>query len=200
MFYTNASILEVLEKYQTLEIIKPESPLEEQLFEDPGFLQGLWWGFPRYGHPEGKIIFHIREVLDNIDRLTLTSTARQKLRLVALLHDSFKYAEYLHRKLKDPAFSHAQLAKNYAEKFISDEQTIRLIEWHDEAYFCWRMIYLFHQREAGMARLERFLQFIEKDIQLYYTFFACDTKTGDKNKAPLVWFEKNVQGIKKITL
>ena len=50
-------------------LLKPETDIENQLINDPDFKEGLFWGKPRYGHPEGKVIYHIAEVLKNIDQL-----------------------------------------------------------------------------------------------------------------------------------
>ena len=39
--------------------LKPETDIEHKLINHPDFMKGLFWGQPRYGHPEGKIIYHI---------------------------------------------------------------------------------------------------------------------------------------------
>mgnify|MGYP000898932673 CR=1 FL=1 len=73
--------------------LKPETDIEHKLINHPDFMKGLFWGQPRYGHPEGKIIYHIAEVLKNIDQLNINLHTRQQLRLIAFLHDTFKYLE-----------------------------------------------------------------------------------------------------------
>ena len=50
------------------ELIKAETALELQLINEPEFRKGLIWGTPRFGHPEGTIVLHINEVLNNILR------------------------------------------------------------------------------------------------------------------------------------
>ena len=71
----------------------PETELERIMLQQPEFLQGLLWGVPRYGHPEGEIYKHIKEVLENIDGFDLDDLSRQRLRAVAFAHDTFKYIE-----------------------------------------------------------------------------------------------------------
>jgi len=34
--------------------------------------------------------------------------------------------------------------------------------------------------------------------QLFYLFFKCDTSTGDKNPAPLTWFETTMEDIEVV--
>jgi hypothetical protein len=69
-----------------------ETPIELQLAADPEWRAGLSWGVPRPGHPEGQIVRHIREVLDNVDGYYARSSERGRLRLIALVHDTFKYS------------------------------------------------------------------------------------------------------------
>jgi hypothetical protein len=76
-----------------LEELQPETELEYMLLRDPEFTTGLGWGIPRYGHPEGEVYKHIREVLENVDLLQLAPKERQQLRLIAFAHDTFKYKE-----------------------------------------------------------------------------------------------------------
>lgn len=177
----------------------PETALERQLLAIPAFRRGLFWGVPRYGHPEGEVYKHIKEVLTNIDRLDLAGFRREQLRLIAFVHDSFKYCEDK-RRPRDWSKHHAVLARQFLEQYTDDAEVLSIVEWHDEAYYCWRTAQLYHQPEAGHRRLRRLLDRIEGHLQLYYLFFKCDTLTGDKIKAPLHWFEKHVSGIRRIEL
>ncbi|MDV7390303.1 hypothetical protein RZS08_03065, partial [Arthrospira platensis SPKY1] len=71
---TKDALLHLIEK-----TLQPETDLERQLILHPEFREGLLWGVPRYGHPEGEIYKHIREVLDNIERLPIGLNIRRKL-------------------------------------------------------------------------------------------------------------------------
>jgi len=176
--------------------LKPETDIEKTLLKSPEFLEGLSWGKPRYGHPEGKVLFHIREVLDNIDKISLDTITRQRLRLIAFVHDTFKYAEDKQRGGKrDWSKHHSILARKFMEAYTEDQSVLDVIELHDEAYYCWRLKMLYNRVEEGNVRLEKFKKKIGENIQLYYLFFKCDTKTGDKTQSPLYWFETNIEGI-----
>ena len=186
---TENALLHLVEK-----TLLPETKLEQALILHPAFQEGLLWGVPRYGHPEGEIYKHIREVLDNVDRLPVDKFTREKLRLITFIHDTFKYQE---DKCRPRVWSkhHAVLARRFAEQFIEDEVLLEIIELHDEAYYCWRLKHLYQQPEEGTRRLRKLLERINGHLQLYYLFFKCDTRTGDKNQAPLMWFEKTIPGI-----
>lgn len=177
--------------------LQPETDLERRLILHPEFQEGLLWGVPRYGHPEGEIYKHIREVLDNIDRLDVDKLTRRKLRTITFLHDTFKHREDRSRP-RDWSRHHAVLARKFAEQFIDDFMLLEVIELHDEAYYCWQMKHLYQQKEAGSRRLRRLLDRIDDHLQLYYLFFKCDTRTGDKNQAPLRWFEMTIPGIQVV--
>lgn len=175
----------------------PASPLETQLLCHPEFVQGLYWGVPRYGHPEGEVYKHVREVLDNIEHLTIDKQSRARLRLIAFAHDTFKYMEDKSHP-RDWSKHHGSIARRFMEQFTDDKLLLEIIEHHDEAYYCWRSIQLYSQPEAGLERLQRLFDTIGEDLQLYYLFFKCDTRTGDKNPAPIKWFEKNIPGIQVV--
>jgi len=179
--------------------LRPETELERQLLQNPDFLQGLLWGVPRYGHPEGEVYKHIREVLDNIDRLDVDRLMRKRLRIIAFAHDTFKYIEDKSVP-RDWSKHHGPLARKFMEHFISDEAILDTIELHDEAYHCWRIKHLNQDHDAAALRLQELLDRIGEHRQLYYLFFKCDTKTGDKNQAPLKWFEQHIPGIEIVTI
>ncbi|NNE30604.1 MAG: HD domain-containing protein [Saprospiraceae bacterium] len=183
-----------------IQILEPETDLERQLLSDQRMLEGLDWGKPRFGHPEGKVLFHIREVLDNIDRIPTYPEQRQKLRLAALVHDTFKYQEAIFPSPRSWEQNHAHLARKFLSEFVDDESLLRLVEHHDEAYYVWRSLFLEQYQARGKERLKQFKNLFQDQMQEYYLFFKCDTRTGDKNQAPLVWFESSMEGINLIPL
>ena len=178
-------------------LLSPETDLEKQLIHHPEFKKGLQWGTPRYGHPEGKVVYHIAEVFSNIEKLNITPHTRQQLRLITLLHDTFKHLEDRSTP-RDWSRHHAVIARQFAENFISDPQVLNVIELHDEAYYSWRLEHQFQQTQEGHNRMQDLLFKIKDCIQLYYLFFKCDTQTGDKNQIPLQWFEQTVKDIKVV--
>ena len=180
-------------------VLRPETQLERQLLADPEFREGLLWGAPRYGHPEGEVYKHVREVLDNIDKLSISDSDRLRLRLVAFVHDTYKHAEdkSIPRKWSR---HHAVLARRFLETYTDDEIVLQITQWHDEAYYVWRDFYVYQFTEQAEARMERLLTKLGDFRQLYYLFFVCDTLTGDKNLAPLRWVNAHFPGIDPVKL
>jgi hypothetical protein len=174
--------------------LRPEQEIERCFLEDPEFLAGLGWGKPRYGHPEGQIYKHIRQVLNNIDRLGTDHPHRLALRIIAFVHDTFKYKEDKSYP-RDWSKHHSVYALKFLEKYTSDPALLKVTEHHDEAYHCWCLKYLYNQEELSNRRLKRLLDTLEEQRQLYYLFFKCDTLTGDKNPSPLKWFEQTIPDI-----
>ena len=113
---------------------------------------------------------------------------------MALLHDSFKFKENKGRP-RDWNRHHAILARKYAQDFIVDQLVLDLIELHDEAYYAWRMIHIARDESGGTARLDRLRERIRHFMQEYYLFFKCDTCTGDKIAAPLLWWENQFEEV-----
>lgn len=182
-------------------ILKPETELEYFIINQPPIREGLYWGEPRYGHPEGKVLHHIPEVYANIERvpLPLSITDRERLRLITLLHDTFKNIEDKNEP-RDWSKHHGILARLFAENYIEDSIVLDIIELHDEAYYCWRLDQLEYNSEAASMRLDFLFDRIKDCIQLYYIFFKCDTATGDKTQAPVKWFEKKIKDMTGVTL
>ncbi|MCB0524994.1 MAG: HD domain-containing protein [Lewinellaceae bacterium] len=167
-------------------LLQPETGLERALLMDTSFQKGLLWGLPRFGHPEGTVALHVREVLDNINLISgLSSENRQALRLIALAHDTFKYLEDRSRP-RDWSKHHGLLARRFMEDYTSDKLVLDIIETHDDAYYTW----LAERRNSSSRNLSGLLDRIGYCLQLYYLFFKCDTQTGDKTQAPLRWFEQ----------
>ncbi len=177
-------------------LLRPETALEEQLLTLPEFQRGLLWGEPRFGHPEGKVALHLREVLDNVERIRdLPKNQRRQLRLITFVHDTFKYAEDRSHP-RDWSRHHGLLARRFLESYCSDEIVLDIVETHDDAYYAW----LAQKHEPfGLDNphktLDNLLARMEHCLQLYYLFFKCDTQTGDKTQASLKWFEREVPGI-----
>ena len=173
-------------------LLQPENELEARLLDTPQFQEGLNWGKPRFGHPEGKVGLHVREVLDNVNLSAANETTRQQLRLIAIAHDTFKFTEFqLGRRVKH----HGLLAREFMEAYLNDTTLLDIIELHDEAFYCWRAAYIENQQDAATLRLENLLETIGENLPLYFDFYKCDTQTGDKIQAPLYWFEQVVFGV-----
>ncbi len=184
---------------EILHLLQPETDLERRLIVQPAMLEGLAWGEPRYGHPEGKIVYHIVDIFNNIRRLSppLSKDAYRQMRLIAILHDTFKNVESKQIP-RDWTRHHGILARQFAESFIQEKAILDVVELHDEAYYCWKMDILEDEKAHSDARFEWLLSRCGYCFQLYYTFFRCDTATGDKTQAPVKWFEKKDLEIQRV--
>ena len=105
-----------MKEIEIKELLKPETELEKRIVSDSEFIEGANYGKPRSGHPEGQVVYHIREVLDNVEKFSGAHN-REDLRIIALIHDTFKY-RVDHTKPKGGMNHHAMIARKFAEKFI----------------------------------------------------------------------------------
>ena len=179
---------------QLSDLLQPETPLEARFLESEEFCKGLTWGLPRYGHPEGTIWRHILEVNENIDALPVEPSTRRKLRVISWVHDTFKHVEHRGNP-RDWTKHHSVHARNFLARYLDDPLLLNVVELHDEAYYCWRLAHLYNEFAESQRRMDILRERVGKYWQLYYLFFKCDTCTGDKNPAPLLWFEATVDDI-----
>jgi hypothetical protein len=168
------------------EIIKPETELEKKIIADQDFIDGAMWGKPRNGHPEGQVIYHIGHVLKNVDKYS-TAENREKLRLIAIIHDSFKY-KVDGTKSKSGENHHAMIARRFAEKFITDNELLEIIELHDEAYNSWCKGDRDGKWDKAEIRANQLIERLGQSINLYLAFYQCDNETGDKESENFIWF------------
>ena len=59
-----------------LDLLQPETELERRLILHPTIREGLQWGEPRYGHPEGKVVYHIADIFENRWELALAKAKK----------------------------------------------------------------------------------------------------------------------------
>ena len=173
--------------------IEPETERERRIVADPEWVAGAGWGERRPGHPEGEVSAHIHQVLVNVDRLALDASDRDRLRFVALIHDTFK-----HRVDNDrPRVGdnhHATVARRFAERFTADPELLEVIELHDEAFNAWAKGERSGDWEGAEARARRLLDRLGPSAAFYVRFYRADNRTGSKDQAPLEWFERLVAG------
>jgi hypothetical protein len=177
--------------------IKLETRLEWDIATDPEWLAGVQWGKPRPGHPEGKVAFHIRDVLNNIERYFGDSGDRSRLRLVALIHDTLKY-KVIHEGPGAREKSHGYLARKFAERYINEESVLEVIELHDEAYKASMLMTQNGNREAAERQARELIARLGGNIGLFMRFYLCDNRVGEKSTAHYEWFkglaEKHAKG------
>jgi hypothetical protein len=163
----------------------PETDLERALAADPVLLEGLAWGRPRRGHPEGSVGAHVAELLATVDEWGEKGARRTELRFIALVHDSLKYAvsPWLLRVGEN---HHATRARRFAERYTEDERVLATIELHDRPYHLWRRRRLLRRPdERGVERMLRRLP----DLALFVRFVELDGSSEGKSPDPIRWLK-----------
>jgi len=155
---------------------------------DPELLEGLAWGAPRAGHPEGAVGTHVAHLLDAIDRSGETGERRELLRLMALVHDSFK-SQVRERLPRVGENHHAMRARRFAERYTDDERLLSAIQFHDRPYALWRK----RERrgkfdDGGFNRMMRCVP----GPDLFLRFIELDGSTEGKRHEPIEWFREEL--------
>jgi hypothetical protein len=163
----------------------PETELERALIADPVLQEGLAWGEPRRGHPEGSVGAHVADLLETIERWGETGERREELRFLALVHDSLKYAVQSWRP-KTGENHHAMRARRFAELYTDDERLLATIEQHDRPYNLWRKI-----RRRGRTDEHAVSEMIDRipDMDLFLRFVELDGSTEGKTHEPIRWLK-----------
>jgi hypothetical protein len=168
----------------------PVNDLERVLIANPELREGLAWGKPRSGHPEGSVGAHVGDLLATIDGWGESGQRRAELRFLALVHDAMKYRvrEWLPKVGEN---HHAMRARRFAERYTSDERLLATIEHHDRPYALWRRM----RRTGwlGEKGLHRMLERIP-DHDLFMRFVELDGSTEGKTPGPIEWLREHVGG------
>jgi hypothetical protein len=167
----------------------PENDLERRLIADPELRDGLAWGKPRSGHPEGTVGAHVADLLETVDRWGEAGERRAELRFLALVHDSMKYRvrDWLPKLGEN---HHAMRARRFAERYTADERLLATIEHHDRPYALWRKL-----RRTGRVderRLDMMLEGIP-DRDLFVRFVELDGSTEGKRSEPVEWLKQELR-------
>jgi hypothetical protein len=164
-----------------------ETDLERRIAADPAWQEGASWGIPRAGHLEGPIKYHIADVLANLDQQHLDKEEHRALRLVALVHDTFKY-QVDETRPRIGTNHHGYLARKFAERYIDDPALLDIIELHDEAYNSWRLGAYKGRWQHAIEWVDHLLERLGPSLPWYVHFFYADSHTESKNQEPVIWF------------
>lgn len=167
---------------------RPETDLEREVVADPELLEGLAWGQPRAGHPEGRVGTHVSHLLESIDEAGERAERRGLLRFIVLVHDSFKY-KVRDRLPRVGENHHAMRARRFAERFTDDERVLATIELHDRPYALWRKL-----RRKGKLDERAFRRMMRRveDPELFLRFIELDGSTEGKRSEPIEWFRREL--------
>lgn len=168
---------------------EPEGDLERTITAHPDWIEGASYGKPRPGHPEGQVVFHVAEVLANVDRLYASHPDRARLRLIALVHDTFKH-KVDRSKQRCGENHHGMIARRFAEGYTQDPVVLDIVELHDDAYNSWQKGSRDGQWFKAEERAHRLLDRLGQNVDLYTAFFECDNATGTKRPDCVIWWRK----------
>jgi hypothetical protein len=168
---------------------EPENELERRITSDPELLEGLAWGEPRPGHPEGSVAAHVEDLLETLDEWDEPVERRAALRLIALVHDAFK-GEVIERLPKMGRNHHADRARRFAERYTDDEAILCAIQHHDRPYALWRKLQ--RKGELDERGFRRMLDDLP-DIALFVRFVELDGSTEGKTPEPVRWLRDELE-------
>jgi hypothetical protein len=168
---------------------EPENELESRVTRDPDLLEGLAWGEPRAGHPEGQVAVHVDHLLERLDSWDEPPARHAKLRFMALVHDSFKN-DVFERLPKMGRNHHADRARRFAERYTKDRAVLCAIEHHDRPYNLWRKM-----KRKGSLDERAFTKMLADlpDMDLFVRFVELDGSTEGKTRAPIDWFRAELE-------
>jgi hypothetical protein len=166
-----------------------ETAVEQEIAADPEWRQGVEWGTPREGHPEGAVKHHIADVLRNVDIEATSQDERRRLRLAALVHDSFKYRAQEGRARVGSDGHHGTHAARFLERFVDEEQLVEVVRWHDEVFAAWLGMTRRGDRPGAEQRVRELVGRLGDALPLYLRFFRADNATEGKSPEAVEWFE-----------
>jgi len=168
---------------------EPENDLEARLTRDPDLLEGLAWGEPRAGHPEGQVAVHVEHLLERLDSWDEPPARRAKLRFMSLVHDSFKN-DVFERLPKMGRNHHADRARRFAERYTTDLATLAAIQHHDRPYNLWRKM-----KRKGFLDERAFVKMLadRPDMDLFVRFVELDGSTDGKTREPIHLFRGELE-------
>lgn len=168
---------------------EPENELERRVASDPELLDGLAWGEPRRGHPEGSVAAHVEDLLEELETWHEPPELRSKLRFMALVHDAFK-DDVIERLPKMGRNHHADRARRFAERYTDDADVLSTIQHHDRPYALWRKM-----KRKGELDERAFQKMVDDigDLDLFVRFVELDGSTEGKTPAPILWLRSELE-------
>jgi HD domain len=166
-----------------------ESALERRIAADPEWREGIEWGQPRRGHPEGAVKNHVADVLANVEREATSPEDRRRLRLAALVHDTFKYRAAEGSARVGSEGHHGSHAARFLERFVDDDELVEVVRWHDEAFAAWLGLVKRGDRRGAERRARALVRRLGPALPLYLRFFRADNATEGKSPDAVTWFE-----------
>lgn len=163
------------------------------------------FGNPDSAHPENEAIIHVGHVLTEISALIAADPKlereRESLELVALAHDSYKYAAREASAKAGKKIDHGEYAANAVRKHLSRisdpvvrERIEKVIQYHDMGFYAWQKYTKLPKsdKEGRALVLQDLRSKVEElhklgGVDLYLNFLLADSASGAKEQSPLNW-------------
>lgn len=155
--------------------------VEDRIRADPEWQRGAAF----HGHPGETVAAHVEDVLRNVEREP--EPLRERLRLIALVHDSMKHRVRWWRP------DHARLAARFARAYTDDTGVLKVIRHHDDAYRAWRLGRRTGRWRLAQWRARRLIARLGDDLELFRAFYRADNATADKACDDREWFDALVE-------
>lgn len=167
---------------------RPENELERRLDGDPVMAEGMAWGKPRSGHPEGRVGAHVADLLGTLDSWGEPEPRRSELRFIALVHDALK-SKVQNWRPRTGENHHATRARRFAERYTADERVLATIELHDRPYAIWR-----RAKRTGTTQEHAVTEMLARvpDPELFARFVELDGSTEGKDAEPVEWLREQL--------
>ena len=165
-----------------------ETDVEERIAAEPEWREGIEWGVARRGHPEGAVKHHVADVLANVEREATSPDERRRLRVAALVHDTFKYRAVERSAPVGSERHHGAYAARFLRRFVDDDELVTVVRWHDEAFAAW--LAKRRDRRRAEARARALVARLGPALPLYLRFFRADNATEGKSPQPVEWFAR----------
>jgi hypothetical protein len=170
-----------------------ETDLERRIAADPEWRKGVEWGKARRGHPEGAVKQHIADVLENVEREATSPEERRRLRLAALVHDTFKYRAPEGSARVGSEGHHGTYASRFLDRFVDDDELVEVVRWHDEAFAAWMGLVNRGDRRRAEQRARALVKRLGSALPFFLRFFRADNATEGKSPKSVEWFEALVR-------
>ena len=170
-----------------------ETEVERAIASDPEWREGVEWGEARLGHPEGAVKNHIAHVPANVEREATSADERRRLRLAALVHDTFKYRAPEGSARVGSDGHHGTLAARFLERFVDDPELVEGVRWHDEAFAAWLAMERRGDRRRAEKRGRELVARLGDALPLFLRFFRADNATEGKSPVSILWFESLIR-------
>jgi hypothetical protein len=166
--------------------------ITEKILTDARYLRNIEYGEPRFGHPEGKVKFHIADLEANLDQIAsrgISASTYWKLKFLIHVHDTFKAEAERDVPILHPR-SHATLAKEYACQYTDDQDLLNILQFHDFNYSMW--LDYAQKGSYDKAAFQHLIDMIQ-DWDLFLMFTIIDGRTKGKELSKLAWFIEEVK-------